>query len=143
MLNLTAVHFVSCPTGLMETMRVCRCGCNLLKAGLYFCEMAERKLLSVVVRQLSFAYSMGVCYISRMLKASPVHHSTMTKNDVVSAVDAIAACETLTGFLRPMLRETRSMGERDGAAFLSGMIADIGALRGSLLEMLREDRQLQ
>lgn len=67
----------------------------------------------------------------------------MTKADAVSAVDAIAACETLTVFLRPVLRETRSMGEQDGVRFLSGMIADLGALRESLRGMLAEDKLMQ
>lgn len=67
----------------------------------------------------------------------------MTYQDQVTATQAIEACVTLSAFLVPVLNDTRRMGERDGVEFLSGMIADLGALRESLRSMMIEDRVLQ
>lgn len=67
----------------------------------------------------------------------------MTYQDQVTAAQAIEACVTLSSFLLPVLHDTRRMGERDGVEFLSGMIADLGALRESLRSMMIEDRVLQ
>lgn len=63
----------------------------------------------------------------------------MTYEDAVSAGQAIGACETLSAFLGPILRDTQRAGEKEGSAFLSGIIADLGALRESLRAMMLED----
>lgn len=69
-------------------------------------------------------------------------NTRMTYQDTVTAAQAIEACVTLSTFLAPVLEDTRRMGERDGVQFLSGIIADLGALREALRSMLIEDKVL-
>lgn len=77
------------------------------------------------------------------MKMKTKQDQRMTYQDTVTAAQAIEACAVLSQFLTPILKETRAMGEVDGVVFISGMIADLGALRESLRSMLIEDKVLQ
>lgn len=77
------------------------------------------------------------------MKMNHTKHQRMTYEDTVTAAQAIEACAMLSAFLVPVLRDTHNQGGLEGAAFLSGMIADLGALREALRSMMVEDRVLQ
>lgn len=64
----------------------------------------------------------------------------MSNSDQVSAQEAISCCRKLVGFLQPMLRDTWAEGDISGAQFLAGFIAECGAVRGALEDMLNESR---
>lgn len=63
----------------------------------------------------------------------------MTKRDMVTAEQAIDACATLSTFLTPMIADSARAGELEVYAFMSGLVADLGALRESLRSMVIED----
>lgn len=66
---------------------------------------------------------------------------SMRKSDQDSAREAILCCRKLAQWLTPVLRDTRARN-LDGVEFLARMIADLGALRGSLEDMLRENEAI-
>lgn len=53
-------------------------------------------------------------------------------SDYVEGVRALRACDELLRFLGPVLQGTRREGDSQGVIFLTGLIADLGALREGL-----------
>ena len=60
--------------------------------------------------------------------ASQRRHNSRQSNTVTTA-EAIAACEVLAGFLRPMLREAQRSGDLGAVGFFSPLMQDLAALR--------------
>lgn len=64
----------------------------------------------------------------------------MSVSDQESAREAIVCCRKLATFLGPMLADARVSGDRSGVAFISGFVADLGAVREALNDMLQESK---
>lgn len=67
----------------------------------------------------------------------------MSSRSVDAAHEALAACSLLAKFLMPILRENRARGNDPAAVFVSGLISDLGALRGVLQVMVNESNEAQ
>lgn len=64
----------------------------------------------------------------------------MSASDQESAREAISCCRKLATFLGPMLADARRTGDNSGVVFISGFVADLGAVREALNDMLQESK---
>lgn len=65
----------------------------------------------------------------------------MSVSEQEAAREAIACCSKLSTFLAPMLLDARVTGDTSGVSFIAGFMADLGAVREALKDMLDESKK--